>query len=169
MFRFFVQINNVKKKTAARLGRKKDMRPKHSIDTSIILSYLIRDKNEYQCTRYLARMGYLYNSYVSSPMIGELIAVVAIKHRKKSIEIINDFAILLKNTDFEYSVPKDKAYELYKEIRKLDVTPTDAILLATAVEDKHDVFVTLDTRMLKVRAKIWKDYRIKIMKPEELI
>jgi len=159
----------VKKKTAVRLERKKEMRLKHSIDTSIIVSYLIRDKDEYQCTRYLARMGYLYNGYISFPMIGELIGIIITKHKKKSIELINDFAILLENTDFEYMVPKDKAYQLYKKIRKLDVTPTDAILLATAIENKHDVFVTIDRRMLKARAKIRKEYRIKVMEPEELI
>lgn len=75
----------------------------------------------------------------------------------------------MKNAGFEYSVPHDTAYKLYNDIRKLDISPTDAILSATAIEHNHDVFVTLDTRMLKASAKIEEKYRIKIRRPGELI
>lgn len=102
-------------------------------------------------------------------MIGELMGVILTKYKKGSIDIINDFTLLMKNIGFEYSVPHDEAYKLYSEIRKLDIGPMDAILLATAIEHNHDVFVTLDTRMLKASTKIEAQYKITIRRPEELI
>lgn len=149
--------------------KRRELKPKHSFDTSVILSYLIKDKDGNECTRYLARIGYLYRGYISFPMIGELVGIALTKYKKGSSDIINDFTLLMKNAGFEYSVPHDTAYKLYNDIRKLDISPMDAILLATAIEHNHDVFVTLDTRMLKASTKIEAKYKIMVKRPGELI
>ena len=120
------------------------------------------------CERYLARSGYLFNGYVSLPVYGEFLSKII--DEKKSFDMLLIFGSTLRERKIKYYTPRDKAFEIYKEIRKMDprIGYTDAFILACAIEQRHSTFVTVDKDLVG-NERIEKKYKINIYHPADLI
>jgi len=160
----------MEKKTKLRIERREARMPAHSLDTCIFMSYLIGDKDFRVCERYLARIASIYRGSISLPVYGELLSKIIEKHKERYLDILLTFRIILEEGDFQFYMPDKRSHTLYSEIRGSDsrIENLDAFILASAIENGVDVFVTTDTDLVG-HPKIEKKFNIRIKHPEELI
>ena len=156
-------------KVKEKLERRLLILPLHHIDTSVILEPE-KTHNGRFCKKYLQRLGYNYRGRLSLPVTGELFikisSLINIQDRQIAFEIITD---LIKARKIDFYVPETISSNIQK-IMSLDtrIKPTDAEILACAVEDNAKTLVTLDKILINNKA-IENNFKLKIMHPKELI
>ncbi len=160
----------MKNKIKLRIERKKKAMPTHSLDTCIFMSYLIGDREFRVCEKYLARIGSIYGGFISLLVYGELLNKILEKHKERYLDILLTLRIILEEGEFQFYVPEKRSHILYREIRSIDsrIENLDAFILASAIENKIDVFVTTDIDLVG-HPNIEKRFNIRIKHPEELI
>src|SRR3989344_3436472 len=123
--------------------------PLHHIDTSILLEPINTENGRY-CRRYLQKVGYNYAGKISFPVLSEIQAIMLsvddYSLRQDSIETLYH---LIRNRKIRFYAPKFTAPIIIK-IRDIDkrIDPLDREILTCAIEDKADVFVTLDKKLI---------------------
>ncbi|MCK4730532.1 MAG: PIN domain-containing protein [Candidatus Aenigmarchaeota archaeon] len=163
----------MKPKTKKKLINRELLKPKHHIDTCIIIESAKNTKTGMICQKYFNLVGYKYRGYFSLPVIGEFFIKILdeIKEqydRETALILLYD---LKEEKSINFFVPsnKSKIGKITEEILSLDrrLEFTDASIVACAIEDKT-ILVTLDKDLLHNK-KIEEQYNIKIRHPKELI
>ncbi len=162
----------MEKKTRRRIEKREERLPKHTLDTCIFMSYLVGDKDETICRKYMSRINAIYIGYVSLPVYGELLNEIFRESNGKSTiyhKLLGNLFNIISYQNFKYYVPSDKAYDIYKSIRSSNsrIDNIDAFILATAIEKGVDTLVTLDNDLLNNR-EIEKKFSIRIKHPSQL-
>ncbi len=158
----------MKRKTLIKLQRKFLALPLHHIDTDIILEPENTENGRY-CKRYLNKLGYKYRGVLSLPTLGEIfLNILSLKTPREkyvTLDIIDSLIILRK---IEFYTPRNIG-ELLIKIRNLDsrIEPTDAEILACAIEASASALVTLDSKLIH-NETLEKKFNIEIKHPCEL-
>ena len=161
----------MKLQTKKKLIKRELLKPKHYIDTCIIIESMNKKDTKLKvlCKKYLDLVGYKYRGYFPLPMIGEFFI--------KILSEIEDDVTKEITFKYFYELISDKKINFYtskilslpSEITKLDsrIEFTDASIVACAIENKATL-VTLDGKLLHNKT-IEGEYKIKIVSPEDLI
>jgi len=159
----------MKSKTERKLIKRESNKPKHHIDTCVIIGSTKETKLGLYCKEYLKLIGYKYRGCFSLPMMGELLIKthITIKEEIEKELFFRWMSEFIKYRRISFYTPKNLI--LPHELTKIDerVKETDALILASAIEDKATL-VTLDNELLHNK-KIEEQYNIKIKHPKELI
>ncbi|MBU5537689.1 MAG: PIN domain-containing protein [Candidatus Aenigmatarchaeota archaeon] len=159
----------MKKKTLLRLIRRFEKLPLHHIDSSIELEPGDTEDGKY-CTKYFNIVGYKYRGKFCIPALGEiLLAISFIADKTKQYDALDVFLKLIKERKIRFaSVENTEEYVI--KIKQLDkgIEPMDRLILACAIADGADTFVTLDEKLIH-NEKIEKEFGIKIRHPHELV
>jgi len=148
---------------------------KDFIDSSVFLGSLF-DKDE-KCFKYLDDLGYSGENigFVSNLVFGEVLSNLARREQIDEHLRINLFNILtnliddaifqerLKNLKIEKEDLK-KAIEIIEEIGHIS-DPADALLLAIAVNNNCNKFITIDKEIHEAKKRLNKKYMIIIESP----
>ena len=161
----------MKKKTKLKLNKRWLSKPLHHIDTCIIIeSGKEETKLRRICKKYIHKVGYNYRGCFSLPMLGEYLLKILTEirdeyNKRTALSLISEIA---EKKKISFYVSKDIG-SLTKEIIDLDarIEQTDALLIACAIENNADAFVTLDKKLIHNKP-IENKFKIKICHPEEL-
>jgi len=159
----------MKSKTERKLIKRESLKPKHHIDTCVIIESFCDTKLGSICKSYLNLTGIKYRGIFSLPMVGEFIIKVlteAENDLKKELDFKYFYELIDKNK-IKFYVAKNPA--LVVEIMKIDpkLSHTDASILACAIEDEA-VLVTLDKNLIDSKSAIQK-FNVKILSPKKLV
>ncbi|MGC9310337.1 MAG: hypothetical protein ACP5E4_01285 [Candidatus Aenigmatarchaeota archaeon] len=158
-------------KTERKLNKRELMKPKHHIDTYILIESMSKGNARLKvlCKRYLNLVGYKYKGSFSLSMVGEFFVKVMTEVDDDADKelLFRSFYDLVKDKQISFYTPKELS--LPPEIVKLDarVGHTDASIVAGAIED-NAALVTLDGKLLHNK-RVEQKYNIKILSPEEII
>jgi len=161
----------MKPKTEKKLIKRELLKPKHHIDTCIIIESMSRENTKLKvfCKKYLNLIGYKYRGCFSLPMVGEFFIKVLTELKENSEKelIFKSFYDLVEDKKINFYTPK--LLSLPDKIMNLDnrIIYTDASIVACAIEEKA-ILVTLDNDLLHNK-KIEQEYHIKIKSPEDVI
>ena len=159
----------MKSKTERKLIKKESLKPKHHIDTCVIIESAKDTKLGNICKKYLNLIGYKYRGYFSLPMVGEYFikVITDIKEFIKQEQMFEYFRDLIRNKKIKFYVLKNISLKI--RVKELDakIDSTDASILACAIEDEA-VLVSLDNDLLHNK-KIEEQYKVKIKHPKELV
>ncbi len=131
----------MKSKTERKLIKKESLKPKHHIDTCVIIESAKDTKLGNICKKYLNLIGYKYRGYFSLPVVGEYFIKVLdeIKEqydRETALILLYD---LKEEKNIKFFIPsnKSKICKLTEELLSLDkrLKFTDAFITACAVLD----------------------------------
>ena len=159
----------MKSKTERKLIKRELNKPKHHIDTGVIIEATKETNISTFCENYLKLIGCKYRGCFSIPMLGELFLKTYgdIKdevERELFFRWVFEF-VEHKNVSF-YSL---RDLSLPFELTKIDgrVKGIDALILASAIKDKATL-ITLDTDLLKSE-EIKRKYKVKILTPKHFV
>jgi len=159
----------MKSKTERKLVKKESLKPKHHIDTCVIIESAKDTKLGNICKKYLNLIGYKYRGYFSLPVVGEYFikVITDIKEFIKQEQMFEYFRDLIRNKKIKFYVLKNISLKI--RVKELDakIDSTDASILACAIEDEA-VLVSLDNDLLHNK-KIEEQYKVKIKHPKELV
>ena len=159
----------MKSKTERKLIKRESLKPKHHIDTCVIIESAKETKLGNICKKYLNLIGYKYRGYFSLPMVGEYFikVITDIKEFIKQEQMFEYFRDLIRNKKIKFYVLKNISLKI--RVKELDakIDSTDASILACAIEDEA-VLVSLDNDLLHNK-KIEEQYKVKIKHPKELV
>lgn len=157
----------MKPKTKKKLEKREQRKPKHHIDTSIIIESFCDTKIGSICKSYLNLLKFKYRGICSLPMVGEFIIKVlteAESDLKKELDF-KYFYELMDRNKIKFYVAKNPS--LTTEIMEVDprLSHTDASILACAIEDKA-ILVTLDEDLIDNKS-ITQKFNVKIKSPKK--
>lgn len=159
----------MKPKTKRKLEKREQRKPKHHIDSGIIIEIIKKTRLEESCKKYLNLVGYKYRGCFSLPVLGELLMKTYVDV-KNEVEREIFLRWLFETIDYRkidfYTL---KNLDLPSKLNKIDgrVKGTDALILACTIEDKAKL-ITLDED-LHNSVEIQKKYKAEIKYPSELI
>lgn len=142
---------------------------KHHIDTSIFLEPQTTEDGRY-CRRYLQRVGRNFEGVVSFPVLSEVFAtILRIKNYENRHNALDTFDNTFRIRKILFYSPKN-IESILNKIVELDsrIDALDREILACAVEDKSDVLVTLDKKLVGNK-KLEDSLRIRIFHPKNLL
>lgn len=143
--------------------------PIHHIDTSVILEPKGTESGFY-CQKYMNLVGYKYRGKFSLVVLGEILLKVqkfgTFVERYDFLDTL--FNLIKKRNISFYSVPENE--NIISKIKEADrrIQRADRTILASAVEDKAAVLVTLDSKLVD-NTNLEKEFGIKIKHPKNLI
>jgi predicted nucleic acid-binding protein len=144
--------------------------PVHHIDTSVIIEPENTDQGR-ECTKYLHLVGYKYRGRFSIPMLGELLLIInrldTPRERYELLDLILQIINQRKITYFSTERIENNLGKIRNSIRSL--TPVDSLLLACAISDKANFFVTIDNKLLRNSEFVEDEFGIEIKHPKDLI
>ncbi len=162
----------MKKKTETWLTKKRKVLPLHGQDTNILIDAVIGGKWAKECNRYLARLGNIYFGILPLPACGEVDRFIftELDSHEKRMRFFDIYAQLIDYRKIEISIPQEKSHKIYRELIGMDsrTENIDAFILASAIEAKCNVFVTLDDDLIG-NGTIERKFRIKIKHPVDLL
>ena len=160
----------MEKKTKNRLKRRLDVLEKQHIDTCIFFESESKTETE-ECIKYLQKVGhYNYKGYVSFPVLSEILAVILrtedYNKRQDALEFINR---IFKEQNIKLYSPKE-IENILTQIKETDsrIDPLDKHILACAIEDKANVLITTDVKLIE-NVRLENTFNIKICHPRDLI
>ena len=159
------------RKTYKKLQRRFERLPLHHIDTDILIEALKETKLGNQCSDYLNRIGYKYRGVLSLSIIGEFFLVTFRDVKEQSIrdsgfEFIDRF---IRRKKVGFSSLKYENFRIIDKIKEIDsrIEDTDAVHLANCIQDKGDIFVTFDEKLVE-NSRLGKEFNMKLIHPESL-
>ncbi len=162
----------MKKKTEKRLIKKNKMLPLHGQDSNILINAVVGGKSADMCNRYLARLGNIYQGILPLTACGEVDLFIFNKldSHEERMRFFNEYAQLIDCRKIEIFVPQEKSHKIYRELIQIDsrIENIDAFILASTIEAKCNVFVTLDADLIENRI-IERRFKIKIKQPSDLL
>ncbi|MBI1979014.1 MAG: hypothetical protein HYS62_03075 [Candidatus Aenigmarchaeota archaeon] len=159
----------MQRKTEERLEREFLALPLHHIDTSIILEKSTTP-NGRACTAYLNLINQKYRGKISIPTLGELtLRLIAISDYSKRIDFFEAIYNLIQTKKIGLCGIQD-ADQISKNIKDKDdrITTTDRLILASAIGDNAQTFVTLDEKLIHNEI-LESAFGISIMHPKDLL
>ncbi len=141
----------------------------HFIDTCILLEILLSKKSEEveNCSRYLKRIGNLFDGYISIPVLGEFskIALEDSNDPSRLFEFMREF---VEDRNVRITSISYKSLETAQIIMKTDSRAEliDSLHLACAKEAECNKFVTIDQKLVNNR-NLEKLLKLKISHPKE--
>lgn len=145
--------------------------PLHHIDACVFFELIKEGEDAKTCKRYLNKVGNTYRGKIAIHSFGEVMMGVRLKItdrllREEASSFIMD---LLDSRKIGFYSPQFRAFRIVDEINHLDsrVEVADALHIATAIEEKADVFVTLDENLINNHA-IQNKFQLKIRHPSML-
>jgi len=89
---------------------------------------------------------------------------------EERMRFFGTYAQLIDYRKIEIYVPQEKSHKIYKELIRIDsrIENIDAFILASAIEAKCNVFVTLDDDLIENR-EIERRFKIRIKQLGDLI
>lgn len=163
-----------KRKTIARLERLKLSKPKHFVDTCILIEVLTKENKQLarQCARYIARLGKTYQGVISIPVMGEYTNTFIIEDLsiEKLVDYFSFLQRLLKEAQLSLVSPRFTTLTIVDKIRKIDdrVEFMDALHVACAMENGIKVFVTFDPVLVR-NERLEEAFGIRLQHPKELV
>ena len=162
----------MKKKTEEKLERRWLSKPSHVIDTSVLIEALVETKLGDKCVDYLNRLKIKYRGYIPSSVLGEYFLTIFYdqkfeeKHKQRAFTFLGD---LIKRRNILSIVPDKEVFKFVEKIQttEREIEDTDALHYATAVVNNANIFVTLDTKLLRSQT-LEKEFGVKITSPESL-
>ena len=142
--------------------------PLHHIDTSILLEPISTEDGRI-CKRYLQKVGYNYRGTVSLHVLGEVtLKIMLLKDMEKRNVAFGLLADVIDARNIGYFTPRNLklAYDVLEVDARL--SPTDAAIIACAVEDRVSNLITIDKKLIH-NISIEKNFRIRISHPAELV
>ncbi|MCD6274753.1 MAG: PIN domain-containing protein [Candidatus Aenigmarchaeota archaeon] len=159
----------MKSKTERKLIKRESNKPKHHIDTCVIIESIKETKLGNVCRKYFNLIGYKYRGYFSLPVVGEYFikVITDIKEFIKQEQMFEYFRDLIRDKKIKFHVLKNVSLKI--RVKELDarINSTDSSILACAIED-NSILVTLDNDLLHNK-KIEEQYKVKIKHPKELV
>lgn len=157
----------MEKRTERKLEKEFLSMPLHHIDTSII-----REKpttpNGRHCAAYLNIVGTKYRGKFSIPVLGEcLMGALSIPDYSKRVDLLEAIYSLMKNKRIELTSVRN-IEKTASKIGELDerLQTADRLILASAIEDGADAFITLDSDLIH-NETVEKEFGIEIRHPKE--
>lgn len=161
------------KKADLRKKKKDKLKPRHAVDTSVLMEYALGTKNSKDCENYLTRLGNPYIGCISDLVLGEFMGVAYSKEslRERFEELVRALVVAMKNNDLVVTWFDDKALEVFNGLGQLrDIKDRDKKILACALRDECSQLVTLDRPLIKLgECRIKLDnhtHRINIIDPQ---
>ncbi len=161
----------MKSKTLEKILRRFERLPLHFIDTNVIMESLKETKLGNQCASYLGRVGYNYRGVLTISVIGEFFMlsfrdIEEFEKRDLGFRFIDKF---VKRNKVRFSTLKYESFEIVDKIKEMDsrIEDTDAIHLANCIQDRGNVFVTFDQKLVGNLA-LEKEFGVRIIHPERL-
>ncbi len=162
----------MKKKIETWLTKKRKMLPLHGQDSNILIDAIIGGKWAKDCNRYLARLGNIYFGILPLPACGEVNRFIftELDSHEKRMRFFDTYAQLIDYRKIEIYVPQEESHKIYRELVQIDsrIENIDAFILASAIEARCNVFVTLDDDLIENRI-IERRFKIKIKQPSDLL
>ncbi|MEK6910064.1 MAG: hypothetical protein AABW61_03245 [Candidatus Aenigmatarchaeota archaeon] len=159
----------MEKKARERLEREFLSMPLHHIDTSIILEKP-STPNGRACAAYLNLINQKYRGKFSIPMLGEyMLHAIRIVDYSKRVDLFEIIHSMIQNKRIEVCGIQDSD-RIATWIKEKDdrLTTTDRLILASAIGDSAQTFVTLDEKL--IHNEVLEDaFRISISHPRDLI
>ncbi|MBS3050834.1 MAG: type II toxin-antitoxin system VapC family toxin [Candidatus Aenigmarchaeota archaeon] len=161
----------MKRKKLQKILRKFQRLPSHVMDTNILIEALKDTKLGNICSDYLNRIGYKYRGFLCSSVLGEFLLHVLkdIKEPEERRFMLEFIDKISRKTKCGYSSLKYESFHIVDKIKEIDsrIEDMDAIHLANCIQDKANVFVTLDEKLVS-NTRLEKEFSIKILHPEKL-
>lgn len=142
----------------------------HHIDTSVILEPNDTEDGHH-CYKYRNLIGYKYLGKISLISLGELFDFVlrlkTYRQRLDSLDFIFDF---IARGNVEVGISRQGADSTSNEIGNINylISPADRMILATAIVDKADVLVTIDSKLVH-NTFLERKFGIRILHPVDLL
>ena len=136
--------------------------PIHHVDSCILLEDPTTIVGKL-CQRYLTRLGKIYHGKLSLTVLGEVMNEISkISNFQQKLDLLDTMNQTMEVRKLE---PYSMAFEFNTDESKLKgLGGADAWILAAAIQDSANTFVTIDPRILRLRI-----HGIKIMHPKDVL
>lgn len=145
--------------------------PVHFIDTSVILgAFSEKEKFYYECKSYLNKVGYKYQGFLSTSVVGEIFMIIEGRRDEIERSLFFEFfdrTVLRRKINF---VPSSfTVFNLVGRLRDIDygIEALDAEHLSNSISNNANVFVTLDTKLVG-NWRLEKMFGFRILHPRQM-